>query len=63
MANGQFSVSVATETGKTYFLQYRTPGSEHWLGLPSFTGDGTVHQFIDPYAGNDSSRLYRMVAF
>lgn len=54
-----FSVSVATETGGTYRLQYRNSLSDNWTSLPSVTGNGTTQTLSDTPA-TAQQRFYRI---
>ena len=55
-----FSVSLQTQTGKNYVLQYRESLSiSNWTSLPAVTGNGSVQTLSDSAAGN-SNRFYRV---
>jgi hypothetical protein len=59
-ANGAFRLSVATEKGRSYTLEFSdslTPGE--WKALPAVAGDGTVTVLVDPAAINQQ-RFYRV---
>ncbi len=61
-AGGSFSVQVATTTGLTYYLEYRTGlGSGTWTPAAQTAGDGTVKTLTDP-AATDPQRFYRVRA-
>ena len=55
-----FSVSAATETGKTYLLEYKNALNDTtWIALPGVPGDGTVKALTDPSA-TVPRRFYRV---
>jgi hypothetical protein len=59
-ANGAFRLSVPTEQGRSYVLEFAdslTPAN--WTALPAVTGDGTVIVLMDPAATNQQ-RFYRV---
>jgi hypothetical protein len=59
-ANGAFRLSVPTEQGRSYTLEFTdtlTPAK--WTALPAVTGDGTVTALADPAATNQQ-RFYRV---
>jgi O-glycosyl hydrolase len=59
-AKGVFRLSVATEQGRSYTLEFTdslTPAN--WTALPAVTGDGTVNVLVDP-AATYEQRLYRV---
>ena len=58
--NGEFRLSVPTEKGRSYVLEFTealTPGK--WTPLPAVTGDGTVKVLLDP-AATTQQRFYRV---
>ena len=57
-----FSLSLGTEIGVSYTLQYATnlTAPIFWQGCQSITGDGTVRQLQDPAAA-EGQRFYRVV--
>ncbi len=59
--NGQeFNVSVATELGKSYRLEFKNSLADpNWTMLPPLPGDGTVRRLSDPGAGT-GQRFYRV---
>jgi len=59
-SGGTFSASVATDTGKTYLLEYKNSFNDTtWTTLPGVAGDGTVKNLTDPSA-TVSRRFYRV---
>jgi hypothetical protein len=57
---GQFSVTVATETGHTYYLEYKTAlTNAAWLPASQLPGDGSAKVLVDSAAG-DPRRFYRV---
>ena len=59
-ANGVFRLSVPTEQGRSYTLEFTdslTPAN--WTALPAVAGDGTVTVLVDPAATNQQ-RFYRV---
>jgi len=57
---GQFSVSVATESGHTYYLEYKNALSDaNWLGADQKTGNGATQVLVDTTA-NVPQRFYRV---
>ena len=55
-----FIVSIQTEPGKTYTVQYADSLSTlNWQNLPSITGDGTV-KTVTNSAPNVTQRFYRL---
>jgi uncharacterized repeat protein (TIGR01451 family) len=61
-ATTNFSLSLATEIGVSYTLQYATnlTAPIFWHAGQTITGDGTVKQLQDPAAADDQ-RYYRVV--
>ena len=58
--NGTFSVSLATQIGRVYGLEYKNSLTEaHWTGLPLVAGNGHVQTFSDQNAGR-GPRFYRV---
>ena len=56
-----FTVSIQTEPGKTYALQYADSLSAlNWQNLPGITGDGTV-KTVTNSAPNVTQRYYRLI--
>jgi hypothetical protein len=56
-----FIVSIQTEPGKTYTVQYVDSLSAlNWQNLPSITGDGTVKKVTNS-APNVAQRFYRLI--
>jgi hypothetical protein len=56
-----FTVSIQTEPGKTYALQYADSVSAlNWQSLPGITGDGTV-KTVTNSAPNVTQRYYRLI--
>jgi len=57
-----FSLSLGTEIGVSYTLQYATnlAAPIFWQGAQSIIGDGTVRQLQDPAAA-EGQRFYRVV--
>ncbi len=58
--NGAFRLSVPTEQGRSYTLEFAdslTPAN--WTALPAVAGDGTVTVLMDPAATNQQ-RFYRV---
>jgi hypothetical protein len=59
-ANGAFRLSVPTETGRSYVLEFTDAlAPAKWTPLPAVTGDGTVAVLVDPAATNQQ-RFYRV---
>src|SRR5207302_9268267 len=57
--NGVFTVSVQTQAGKTYTLQYKVALPDTaWICLPAVMGNGSTLTLSDPTASS-SQRLYR----
>jgi hypothetical protein len=59
-ANGAFRLSVPTEKGRSYVLEFTealTPAK--WTALPAVVGDGTVMVLVNPTATNQH-RFYRV---
>jgi hypothetical protein len=55
-----FSVSVETQTKKSYILQYKTSLTDaNWIALPSTPGTGGLVRLIDSSPTN-SHRIYRV---
>ena len=58
--NGSFSVSLATQIGRVYGLEYKTSLTDpQWMGLPLIVGDGRVRTFSDVTA-KGAQRFYRI---
>jgi len=55
-----FMVSIQTEPGKTYTVQYMNTLGSSWQNLPSVTGDGTV-KTVTNSAPNVTQRFYRLI--
>jgi len=56
-----FIVSIQTEPGKTYTVQYvNSLSALNWQSLPSITGDGTV-QTVTNSAPNVTQQFYRLI--
>jgi hypothetical protein len=59
-ANGVFLLSVPTEQGRSYILEFTDSlAPANWTALPAVTGDGTVNLLVDPGATNQQ-RFYRV---
>ncbi|MGO8931054.1 MAG: Ig-like domain-containing protein, partial [Limisphaerales bacterium] len=59
-AKGVFRLSVPTEKGRSYILEFTDSLSPaNWTALPSVAGDGTVNVLVDPAATNQQ-RFYRV---
>jgi hypothetical protein len=59
-ADGQFRLSVATEKGRSYTLEFtESLAPPHWTALPAVVGDGTLAVMVDPGATNQQ-RFYRV---
>jgi hypothetical protein len=59
-ANGAFRLSVPTEKGRSYILEFTdTLAPAKWTALPAVVGDGTVTVLVDP-AATDQQRFYRV---
>ena len=57
---GQFSVTVSTAAGHTYYLEYKTALTNAvWLPASQVAGDGTAKVLTDSAAG-DPQRFYRV---
>jgi len=55
-----FSISVPTENGRVYRLEYKDYLNQtNWTALPLVAGDGTTKMFIDP-AAPQIERFYRI---
>jgi hypothetical protein len=62
LRDGVFRVSVLTEPGRDYFLEYSdTIPATNWISLPAVTGDGSIKTLSDPTATNQS-HYYRVRA-
>ena len=60
LTGSAFSVDVATITGFTYYLEYRTNlTTGTWTAAAQASGDGTVKTLTDS-AASDSQRLYHV---
>src|SRR5262249_21512570 len=58
--NQAFSVSVMTEPGYSYVLEFKNAlGESTWTSLPAAPGDGTVRTLGDP-AATVAQRFYRV---
>jgi hypothetical protein len=59
-ANGAFRLSVPTEKGRSYILEFTDSlAPAKWTALPAVVGDGTVTVLVDPAATNQH-RYYRV---
>jgi hypothetical protein len=59
-ANGVFRLSVPTEQGRSYSLEFTdTLAPTKWTALPAVAGDGTAAVLVDPGATNQQ-RFYRI---
>ena len=59
-ANGVFRLSVPTEQGRSYILEFTDSlAPANWTALPAVAGDGTVTVLVDPAATNQQ-RFYRV---
>ena len=59
-ANGAFRLSVPTEKGRSYVLEFTdTLAPAKWTALPAVVGDGTVMVLVNPTATNQH-RFYRV---
>jgi hypothetical protein len=59
-AKGVFRLSVPTEQGRSYSLEYSdTLAPTKWTALPAVVGDGTAALLVDPAATNQQ-RFYRV---
>jgi len=59
-AGGVFHLSVPTEAGRLYSLEYSdTLAPAQWTALPAVVGEGTVTVLVDPAATNQQ-RFYRV---
>ena len=59
-ANGVFRLSVPTEQGRSYTLEFTDSlAPANWTALPAVAGDGTVTVLVDPAATNQQ-RFYRV---
>jgi hypothetical protein len=59
-AKGAFRLSVPTEKGRSYILEFTDAlAPANWTALPSVGGDGTVNVLMDPAATNQQ-RFYRV---
>lgn len=57
----RFEVSVQTQTGTNYFLQYKNSWlGSNWLSLPPIIGDGDVQTLVDPEP-SERDRFYRIL--
>jgi alpha-tubulin suppressor-like RCC1 family protein len=60
LTNGQFQVSVKTESGRTYRLEYASSlQTTVWTPLPLAAGNSRTLVLVDPSA-NSSQRFYRV---
>jgi hypothetical protein len=58
--SGAFGLTIPTEIGKTYILEYTDVlPTKKWTALPSLGGDGTVKTLSDP-APAPQQRFYRV---
>ena len=59
-ANGVFRLSVPTEKGRSYVLEFSDSlAPAKWTALPAVAGDGTVNVLVAPAATNQQ-RFYRV---
>jgi hypothetical protein len=59
-ANGVFRLSVPTEQGRSYILEFTDAlAAGNWTALPAVAGDGTVEVLVDP-AATKQHRFYRV---
>jgi hypothetical protein len=59
-AKGAFRLSVPTEKGRSYILEFtETLTPANWTALPAVKGDGTVTDLVDPAATNQHG-FYRV---
>ena len=59
-AKGVFRLSVPTEKGRSYILEFTDAlAPAKWTALPAVAGDGTVNVLVDPAATNQQ-RFYRV---
>jgi hypothetical protein len=59
-ANGVFHLSVPTEKGRWYILEFSDSlAPVEWTALPAVAGDGTVNVLVDP-AATSQQRFYRV---
>jgi subtilase family serine protease len=59
--NDAFRLSVATQTGHSYILEYtETLPPTNWIALPAVAGNGTTVTLVDPAATNQQ-RFYRVL--
>lgn len=57
----RFEVSVFSQSGKTYGLQYKDSlNSSNWISLPSVSGDGSIKTLTDLEPPN-TNRFYRVI--
>lgn len=57
---GGFSVSVPTQGGRVYRLEYRNSlANANWIALPLAAGNGGTRQLTDPRASG-AQRFYRV---
>lgn len=60
-SQGRFEVSIISQSGKSYSLQYRdSMNTGNWVSLPSVAGDGGVKTLVDSNAPA-TSRFYRVL--
>ena len=59
--SGVFSLSVPTQTNKTYVLQYKNGLRDpNWISLPVVAGTGQSVILLDPWSTN-SIQFYRVL--
>lgn len=60
LASGTFSVSLPSQSGKVYGLEYKnTPSDTNWTLQPLVPGNGSIIHLFDPAATN-GQRFYRV---
>ena len=59
-AGTNFLVSIQSELGKTYTLQYLNTLGSSWQSLPTITGNGNVITVTNS-AANVTQRFYRLI--
>lgn len=64
-AGGTFRVSLPTQSGRVYVLEYRDELSDrsnsNWTVLPAVPGNGTNVLLLDPSATSAAQRFYRVL--
>jgi hypothetical protein len=62
MARGLFSLSFASQSGKSYTVQYKNSLTDPaWTDLEKLVGTGANLSITDPAAAQRPTRFYRVI--